>query len=55
MYHIIIVIISKIYRKSKNSLEQNVLKIQFYICNANFITVGEPLSYFVYKYICENS
>ena len=51
MYHIIIVIVSKIYRKSKNFHEQNVLRIQFYICYANFITIGERI---IIIYIYEN-
>ena len=34
----IIVIISK--NKSKNSEEQNVLRIQFYICCTNFVRIG---------------
>ena len=55
MYHIPIVIISK--NKSKNSHEQNVLRIQFYICYANFITIGEPpivlyIYIYIYIYIC---
>ena len=37
----IIVIISK--NKSKNSHEQNVLRIQFYICCTNFIRIGEQI------------
>ena len=37
----IIVIISK--NKSKNSLEQNVLRIQFYIFCTNFIRIGEQI------------
>ena len=37
----IIVIISK--NKSKNSHEQNVLRIQFYICCTNFIGIGEQI------------
>ena len=50
MYHIIIVIISKkIYCKSKNSHEQNVLRIRFYICCANFITISElPIVLYIY-------
>ena len=35
----VIVIISK----SKNSHEQNVLRIQFYICCTNFIRIGEQI------------
>ena len=37
----IIVIISK--NKSKNSHEQNVLGIQFYICCTTFIRIGEQI------------
>ena len=37
----IIVIISK--NKSKNSHEQNVLRIQFYICCTNFIKISEQI------------
>ena len=39
----LIVIISKISRKSKNSHKQNVLRIQFYICCTNFIRIGEQI------------
>ena len=49
MYHIIHIILSrKMFRKSKNFHEQNVLRIRFYICYANFITIGEP----PYRIIC---
>ena len=53
LYHIIIVIKSqKIYRKSKNFHEENVLRIQFYICCANFITISElPVVLYIYIYI----
>ena len=52
MYHNITIIISKIYRKSKNSHEQNVLRIRFYLCCANFITIGEPPTVlYIYIYI----
>ena len=37
----IIAIISK--NKSKNSHEQNVLRMQFYICCTNFIRIGEQI------------
>ena len=37
----IIVIISK--NKSKNSQEQNLFKIQFYICCTNFIRICEQI------------
>ena len=39
----IIIIISK--NKSKNSHEQNVLRIQFYVCCTNFIRIGEQIRY----------
>ena len=39
----IIVIISKINRKSKKNFEQNVLRIQFNICCTNFIRIGEQI------------
>ena len=35
--------LAKINRKSKKSYEQNVLKIQFYICCTNFIRIGEQI------------
>ena len=55
MYHIIIVIIWKIYRKSKISQEQNVLRIRFHICCANFITISElPVVLYIYLYENKN-
>ena len=42
----------KIYRKIKNSQEQNVFRIRFYICCANFITIGEPpIVLYIYIYM----
>ena len=45
--------LEKIYRKSKKSYEQNVLKIQFYICYANIITIGESPYRIISIYICK--
>ena len=40
------------YRNSKNSHEQNVLRIRFYICYSNFITIGEPpIIFYIYIYV----
>ena len=43
--------LDKLYCKSENSHEQNVLRIRFYICYANFIRSVNPLSYYIYIYI----
>ena len=46
--------LAKIYHKSKNTQEQNVLRIRIYICCANFITIGEPpIVFHIYIYICK--
>ena len=48
----IIVIISK--NKSKNSHEQNVLRIQFYIYCTNFIRIGEQIRDVIIENFIEN-